>query len=59
MRRYFQTSQALGGHKSKAHPGESREYADKQKVRKARTQKRAILNFAKKIWTEDTGMTSK
>ena len=29
VRRYFQTSQALGGHKSKAHPGESREYADK------------------------------
>lgn len=43
----FPTSQALGGHKSKAHPGESPDYSVKQKRRIEREPERRLHREAK------------
>ena len=47
--RIFLLSQALGGHVSKSHPGESKGYANKKKVRDSRDLDRECLAEAKKI----------
>jgi hypothetical protein len=52
-RKTFDTSQALGGHRSKAHPGQSREYSHKQEVRKMREHARRVLKLAKQLIAND------
>lgn len=53
----FDTSQALGGHRSKAHPGQSREYSHKQEVRKTREYDRRVLRLAKQLIVEDPSIS--
>lgn len=50
--RRFAKFQSLGGHKSKAHAGQSVEYAKKMRIRDARTDKRMLLQEAKEILKE-------
>ena len=47
--RRFAKFQSLGGHKSKAHAGQSLEYAAKMRIREARIEKRMLLQEAKDI----------
>jgi hypothetical protein len=50
--RTFKAFQALGGHTSKAHPGESKVYKAKMERRDERTDARNILKQAKTIYLE-------
>ena len=51
----FDKSQALGGHKSKVHPGMSQSYLAKKMVRQRRELERKILARAKEIYLETFG----
>ena len=51
----FDKSQALGGHKSKVHPGMSQSYIAKKMVRQRREIERKILAKAKEIYRETIG----
>jgi hypothetical protein len=55
----FSSSQALGGHKSKAHPGQSDIYREKQLTRKLREPKREILKLAKEMLMSEHPMKTK
>jgi hypothetical protein len=45
----FDTGQALGGHMSRVHPGQSRSYARKVQRRKEREFDRELLRLAKEM----------
>ncbi len=51
----FKKAQALGGHMSRRHPGKSRQYSDKMKVRRHRGLERARLLLAKKRYFDNMG----
>eukprot|EP00826_Nyctotherus_ovalis_P016062 TRINITY_DN14629_c0_g1_i1.p1 TRINITY_DN14629_c0_g1~~TRINITY_DN14629_c0_g1_i1.p1 ORF type:complete len:297 (+),score=51.66 TRINITY_DN14629_c0_g1_i1:174-1064(+) len=53
--RTFKSAQAVGGHMSRKHPGESREYNRKAAVRKRRVIDRARLLLAKKMLCQELG----
>ena len=53
----FSTRQALGGHVSKAHPGESETYNKKLQTRIMRTGERNALSLAKEIYKGLTNQT--
>eukprot|EP00826_Nyctotherus_ovalis_P010561 TRINITY_DN12777_c0_g1_i1.p1 TRINITY_DN12777_c0_g1~~TRINITY_DN12777_c0_g1_i1.p1 ORF type:complete len:299 (-),score=37.09 TRINITY_DN12777_c0_g1_i1:104-1000(-) len=48
----FSKAQALGGHMSRTHPGESREYRQKKSIRKSREMERIKLLLAKRKFFE-------
>lgn len=51
----FGTGQALGGHMSRVHPGESKSYQKKLQRRDERHFDRALLKYAKKMHEEHFG----
>jgi hypothetical protein len=51
----FETGQALGGHMSRAHPGQSTDYNRKKTVRERRTFLREIHKKAKQIYESHYG----
>ncbi len=48
----YDTSQALGGHTSKSHPGQSFTYLLKQQKRESRAEKREALKSAKELFNK-------
>ena len=48
--RFYEKAQALGGHMSKSHPHQSKEYTKKQNTRKEREPVRELLKLAKAIY---------
>jgi len=48
----FQHSSALGGHKSKAHPGQSKAYNHKKKVRETRELERELHRHTMRLYQE-------
>ena len=54
--RVFKRSQALGGHTSKAHNGQSQSYSRKQERREERTVERETLREAKALFAAQTGL---
>jgi hypothetical protein len=56
--RTFKAFQALGGHTSKAHPGESKVYKAKMERRDERSDARDILKQAKSIYQKQARSTS-
>lgn len=53
--RAFRSAQAMGGHMSRKHPGESRDYNKKAAVRRRRVLDRARLLLAKKLLYQELG----
>lgn len=54
----FNKKQQLGGHMSRAHPGESETYLAKQRKRKERENERYILELARKKFYQKYGQNS-
>ncbi len=52
----FATPRSLGGHTSKAHPGQSEDYQKKLQVRESRKPDRECLQAAKEQFKLDTGL---
>ena len=51
----YESSQQLGGHTSRSHPGSSEDYKKKLAIRASRAPERAAHKLAKKQFSEKTG----
>lgn len=56
--RVFRSVQGLGGHMSRAHPGESNKYWKRRMVRESRKKERELLRIAKLKFFEENGATA-